>query len=977
MFNSTFFHRRPPSYDYHSTEDINQSAYRPTEDINLSGNADPHQSHSSSYIAGVAPPGSSSQWDCRPMTLNYSSEMHPVDHMTPGRSSSGQQHHYSASWNQQLMDNVEPSPAQTGSYSRQPIQAQPATRGTYQHAHPESQVLLHHDHRISQPSSQSIPTIEPRISHSQTPQSQNCHSYTARGTHRAFHLLADSQARRHPTHHPYAPPPSNTKQPTAPPLQLSQLPNVDDELRQALEGPKKSKPRRSKKNGDTGSTATTRRRSKRNENPPIAAPSAHLAPAVSPIRVPCLEITDLDFASLEGLPDGPLPLPIDEIALANHLHQDRQDNEPLPIEDFNQHPDDREDTSASYDPAALDDNAGVGSNPIPGAPVEFGHPETGASSTTRVEQHPRLNRTNKERSEEGPKSTRKRLSPLLMEEIRGLDLDELRQRVATHAHYVRLDAHDKLELDEVYNEFQRQVYVITLKNLLHDEAVMNYLAIKNRSRGSTMYNNFCQYDPEASAIKNDKSIKIQRRWSLCGALWRKLDKTTQIKFKDPNFLKTLPNPFPPIEETNQDNNHDLQDDVAKELAEEIGVAEDDIAGRVSEANTVENNTNTTEHNLNTEEPNTNSVERNVSNQKKPRKWIKPNQFDASAWARKVIVDMSNFANSYGVEGYLVVCYPHKNGRAVHAGGSRMGEAFLDMFAVDPNPAGGFLDFVRGQRAISKVLGREAPLPVTKRKRNVTENDLKKCPYTKGGLSENVDEIRKQLRHALFEATNGTWIKGWPGKNTKETLKKLNVSLQVKPNEHNIKAHEFCKELSRVRIGHTHRLLTALAEGCVVLKTRVEGEESNNESVGEHISEDGDEINVTPVGPIVQTLQNKTATKSKKAATKKSTETRSKKANTATKKSTSTCAKKSSSATKRSTLASAKKAQGSRNEIVCQVKKPRGKRNQATDSSSEEDDTPTESSEDLDWNEEDESSDDSKSDEGDKSDQEGGSDEVIE
>jgi hypothetical protein len=90
-----------------------------------------------------------------------------------------------------------------------------------------------------------------------------------------------------------------------------------------------------------------------------------------------------------------------------------------------------------------------------------------------------------------------------MEEIRGLDLDELRQRVATHAHYVRLDAHDKLELDEVYNEFQRQVYVITLKNLLHDEAVMNYLAIKNRSRGSTMYNNFCQYDPEASAIKND------------------------------------------------------------------------------------------------------------------------------------------------------------------------------------------------------------------------------------------------------------------------------------------------------------------------------------------------------------------------------------------------------------------------------------------------------------------------------------------
>jgi hypothetical protein len=86
--------------------------------------------------------------------------------------------------------------------------------------------------------------------------------------------------------------------------------------------------------------------------------------------------------------------------------------------------------------------------------------------------------------------------------------------------------------------------------------------------------------------------------------------------------------------------------------------------------------------------------------------------------------LKNLQIAHGIEGYLVVVYPHLKGRAVLSGGSSMGEAFLDMFAVDPNPTGAFLDFVKGILATQKVSGaEEAPLPPKKRKRATTSSQL--------------------------------------------------------------------------------------------------------------------------------------------------------------------------------------------------------------------------------------------------------------
>jgi hypothetical protein len=68
------------------------------------------------------------------------------------------------------------------------------------------------------------------------------------------------------------------------------------------------------------------------------------------------------------------------------------------------------------------------------------------------------------------------------------------------------------------------------------------------------------------------------------------------------------------------------------------------------------------------------------------------------------------------------------------GGSPMGEAFLDMFAIDPNPCGAFLEFVKGQAALKKISGCEPPLPKKARKRKAdmrpdgpSKYDLGKLP----------------------------------------------------------------------------------------------------------------------------------------------------------------------------------------------------------------------------------------------------------
>ncbi|PLW06231.1 hypothetical protein PCASD_12071 [Puccinia coronata f. sp. avenae] len=195
-------------------------------------------------------------------------------------------------------------------------------------------------------------------------------------------------------------------------------------------------------------------------------------------------------------------------------------------------------------------------------------------------------------------------------------------------------------------------------------------------------------------------MRIQERWSKCGALWCQLDRPAQLKFHDQAYLATLPNPLLPPTTSNVP----------------------DLAG-----------------------PLTHNEKEEIEPQQKLEK---PKTFDISQLANKIFHDLTNLSVAHSIKGYLIVTYPHKKGQAMMTGGSPMGEAFLDMFAIDPNPCGAFLEFVKGQTALKKISGCELPLPKRKRKRKaeMKEDGPRKCNL--GDAELNKDSLYKQLGHAI-------------------------------------------------------------------------------------------------------------------------------------------------------------------------------------------------------------------------------------
>ncbi|KAI9617661.1 hypothetical protein H4Q26_012964 [Puccinia striiformis f. sp. tritici PST-130] len=203
---------------------------------------------------------------------------------------------------------------------------------------------------------------------------------------------------------------------------------------------------------------------------------------------------------------------------------------------------------------------------------------------------------------------------------------------------------EKVELDDAYDEYLKTIHRIACKHLLKTQAVLGYLGQCNRARGSNMYNNFCRYDMGARKLNADKTLSAGQRSRQLGLLWKTLDEASQLKFKDPAFLATLPNPFTQLE------TEDAPPDSVNATAP--------VTGRIP-----------------------------------PRKLAKPSKFDPVAWSNKINTDLTNLAKSHTVEGFLVVVHPHKKDYALITRGSPIGEAFLDIMPKTNNPFNHFKDLV--------------------------------------------------------------------------------------------------------------------------------------------------------------------------------------------------------------------------------------------------------------------------------------------
>ncbi|KAI9609584.1 hypothetical protein H4Q26_007544 [Puccinia striiformis f. sp. tritici PST-130] len=337
---------------------------------------------------------------------------------------------------------------------------------------------------------------------------------------------------------------------------------------------------------------------------------------------------------------------------------------------------------------------------------------------------------------------RRRLAPHLVRRLEAMNAGKLRSKTHKHQQYTRLVAEDKADLDEAHEEYQKHILRITCKNRLKLEVVEAYLGRGNRARGPNMYSNFCRYNIGARKVHANKSIKMCHRSRELGLLWHQLSEDEQRKYADPAFLANQPNPFLELEVENGQILPAMTDKSASGL----------------------------------------------------RQLAKPSTFDATRWCEKVSTDMTNLANSHGVEGIVIAVYPTRNSRAIVTGGSKMGEAYVNILAANRNPCNDFLEFVIGQKACSRIRGVEQPVLKVARKPKAANGRMENCEHDKGSLKDNKDAIREQLGFAISDF--------------------------------------------HMSIGHTQRILTALGKGWVHILSR--GPPNPTRTIGA-VAEEGDDV----------------------------------------------------------------------------------------------------------------------------------------
>ncbi|PLW44830.1 hypothetical protein PCASD_07138 [Puccinia coronata f. sp. avenae] len=372
-----------------------------------------------------------------------------------------------------------------------------------------------------------------------------------------------------------------------------------------------------------------------------------------------------------------------------------------------------------------------------------------------------------------------------------LPLDELRRLAAEHAENSCLCAEDHIELNALYDNYQREIYIMAIKNKLFIDPVLDHLGLATRIKGSTCYNNFCQYNPEASQINADKLKSSQLRAHEMGILWQK--QSDKDRWYNLDFLDSLPNP----------------DEASAKQAQE---------------------------------------EAKASTRKKKKSYVnmKPDQ-----WANKVINDLKKLSSAYGVKGLLLFASRDKNQTTITSGGSIMGVQFLDMFPEEMDLRTNFVDYVKGQKAIVKVTGSLPPPPKKPRKQCTGKKNLldeKYAKYNKGKKTNKLAELRPLIVGEINKVSNRRWkvLSGWPGTHTISALAKVGVKMKVKENKLKIVPKDFCHQLDRLRNGELHRLLVAVGKGWFKLDP-IESESVDVEDEA-HVEVDLEGANTLPQVP---------------------------------------------------------------------------------------------------------------------------------
>ncbi|PLW19875.1 hypothetical protein PCANC_09272 [Puccinia coronata f. sp. avenae] len=350
-------------------------------------------------------------------------------------------------------------------------------------------------------------------------------------------------------------------------------------------------------------------------------------------------------------------------------------------------------------------------------------------------------------------ASRVRLEDDIVAQYRSLPLDELHRLALEHAKNARLCAEDRFELDGLYKNYQRKIYITAIKNKLCIEPVLDHLGLGTCIKGSTCYNNFCQYDPEASKIHTDKSKSSQQRAHEMGLLWQ--NETDPQKWYDTEFLDSLPNPYEA--DANQAKAKALNED--KKRKSYVDMKPDQWAGKLKKL----------------------SAAYGIEG------------FLVLASRHKKRTVMTSGGSILGVS-FLDMFPDDMDVRTNFLNYVKGQNAIVKVTGSLPPPPKKPRKQCTGKSDLAKE---------------------KYSHYNRAKKPKNLNALRKLLVGELHKAPNARWkvTNGWPGTHTVESLKRVGVKMQVKKdNELMISPKDFCHRLDQLHNSELHRLLVVVGEG---------------------------------------------------------------------------------------------------------------------------------------------------------------------
>ncbi|POW19940.1 hypothetical protein PSHT_04050 [Puccinia striiformis] len=352
-----------------------------------------------------------------------------------------------------------------------------------------------------------------------------------------------------------------------------------------------------------------------------------------------------------------------------------------------------------------------------------------------------------------------------MEPFATMDLESLRAAANHYAVRRRMTHNIRDEVDDLYYNFECSLVRLAIQYRIKPHLFSHHLGHSHRINGGTSWNNFQKYDPEARMLFD--TLDRDEARNQVGALWDTKPDEEKKRYRDPAFLKTL-RPMT----TDRAPSDDPQDHGGLHPA-----------------------------------PNPMGDARLNAPVQGSRVTYEKTEKMVNDWVQRVKIDMASMAFYHQVEGFFVLASLHPKSPIFKQGGSSFGNRFLQMVtSKEKKEAPALFHTWVASQAIQIENGCQ-PTEI-KRQRTKAVGDISD-QFLKGTVSDNIHEIRIQLKELIRISSGNKLSAPWPGEDCENKLRAMKLSLEIDENHWNLKPIDIMVPLQTLKHGLDRTVLTCL------------------------------------------------------------------------------------------------------------------------------------------------------------------------